>query len=432
MTAYAALGIAALMLPMLSNDVFSLMAYGTGAARGHDVYGTTDWFASGPFYPLLGAHWNATVCVYGPGTLIATLPAAVANGNPWLGLVFLRLLWLAPVVGAMELTFRRLADRPGFHTMVWLNPLWLVEGPGQMHADLLGLSALSAGVALHLAGKTHKSAALYALAFWSKYTVVLTGMWFWLTGSKGARLRRAAEMAAAILVAGAALYAPFWRGPETLLEPMAALGRMNPGGTFVEVGAILVQLVTKAGSVTPPDMPVQAALALDRATKHASWVVLGVIARVVFVVAVWGATRALRGRRGEAASAGDHDGVGGRDPVAAIAGAITVALLTLGSPRFQCWYLLAALPFFGLSLPPAWRRWWVLVAAVSVPVDFACMLERSSPVYPVWGAATTGAQVVAFFAWFSSRYWQRFERPAVAAPPAATAPEGPSSLPGGS
>ncbi|MGH7434414.1 MAG: hypothetical protein ACRENE_01935, partial [Polyangiaceae bacterium] len=350
----------------------------------------------------------------------------------WLGLTVIRLLWLAPVVAAMELTFRHLADRPGFHAMVWLNPLWLVEGPGQMHADLLGLSALAAGVALHLAGKTNKSAALYALAFWSKYTVVLTGLWFWWTGSKGGRLRRAAGMAAAVAVAGVVLYAPFWRGPRTLLEPMAALGRMNPGGTFVEVGAILVQLVVGGGSATPPDMPVQAALELDRATKHDSWVLLGVIARVVFVVAVWGATRALRERAGEGRAEGDRHGAGDRDPVAAITGAITVALLTLYSPRFQCWYLPAALPFFGLSCPPAWRRWWVVAVAVCVPVDFACVLERSSPVYPVWGALTTGAQVVAFFAWFSSRYWRLQAQPAVAAPPAATAPAAPSSPPRGS
>lgn len=423
-SAYAALGVASAMLPALSNDVFSLMAYGSGAASGHDVYASTDWIAQSPFFPLLGKHWNATVCVYGPGTLMATLPGAVAKGNVWLGIAALRLLWLIPVVAAMELTFRRLADRPGFHAMVWLNPLWLVEGPGQLHADLLGMSALAAGIALHLGGKVKGSAALYALAFWSKYTVVLTGLWFWWTGSKGARLRRAAVMAAAGAVVGVALYAPFWRGARSILEPLDALGRMNPGGSLVEVGGILVQLVTRSGAVTPPDMPVQAALELDRATKHASWQVLGLLTRVLFLVAAWGATRTLRRRTAP-------EGEGEVEHVAVVTGALTVALLTLCSPRFQCWYLLAALPFFGLALPPAWRRWWVLVVAVAVPVDFACVLERSSPVYPVWGAVTTGAQVVAFFAWFSSRYL-RLEPADAAARSAATTPATPSSPPTGS
>jgi hypothetical protein len=168
-------------------------------------------------------------------------------------------------------------------------------------------------------------------------------------------------------------------------------------------------------------MPVQAALELDRATKHASWQVLGLLARVLFLVAAWGATRDLRRRT-----------VPGRDDdvehVAAVTGAVTVALLTLYSPRFQCWYLLAALPFFGLALTPAWRRWWLLVVAVSVPVDFACVLERSSAVYPVWGAVTTGAQVAAFFAWFSSRYL-RLVPDGAASRSGATLPAAPSPPP---
>ena len=104
-------------------------------------------------------------------------------------------------------------------------------------------------------------------------------------------------------------------------------------------------------------------------------------------------------------------------------GALTVALLTIASHRFQCWYLLAALPFFGLACPPAWRRWWTAAVAVSVPVDFACVLERTSAVYPVWGAASTGALVIVFVAWFRPRY---LDFPGdVGARPEATTPAGP-------
>jgi hypothetical protein len=108
-----------------------------------------------------------------------------------------------------------------------------------------------------------------------------------------------------------------------------------------------------------------------------------------------------------------------------------VALLTVASHRFQCWYLLAALPFFGLASTPVWRKWWIAVVTVSVPVDFACVLERSSPVYPVWGAITTGAQVIVFLAWFRSRYWQPAAL-AAASPRATTAPEAPSPQRAGS
>jgi hypothetical protein len=417
--AYVALAVVSAMLPLLSNDVFSVMAYGTGAAEGHDVYRTTDWLPATSFFPWLGQHWNATVCVYGPGTLIAALPAALARGNPWLGLFVLRLSWLLPVVGAMEVVFRLFHDRPVFHAMVWLNPLWLVEGPGQLHGDLIGLAALALGVALHASGRVKSGAALWALAFWSKYSFLFGGLWFWLARSEGQRIRRAATMAAIAGGVGVALYAPFWRGWETITKPLVALGTMNPGGSLTEVGGILVQFVLHAGAVTPPDMPVHAALALDRVEKGQAWKFMWVLLAPLSWSLMGSAIASLRKRRDD-----EHLGL--------VTGIVTVAFLTIASRRFQCWYLLAALPFFGLATTQAWKRWWVAIVLVAVPVDFNCVLERTSPVYPVWGALTTGAQVVLFLAWLKSRYWAPELLGPGDAPPGATAPAAPSSPQAGS
>jgi hypothetical protein len=420
-TAFAGLAIASAMLPMLSNDVFSLFAYGDLAAAGHDVYTTTGWLSTSAFYPFLGEHWSDTVCVYGPTTLIATLPAGLAHGSPWVALVLLRVAWLVPLALVMELSLRRLGDRPLFHAMVWCNPLWLVEGPGQMHADWLGLMAIVAGVVVHLGGRTRASLWLYAGALLGKYSFGPAGLWFWLAGvrSSAARGRRLVVMAAVLAAAAVGVYAPFWHGGDTVAAPLSALGHMNPGGSITEVLGIVVQYV-RTGSVTAPDMAVQSALALDRATKQASWTLVSWVVRGVFLV-VLGRTLPAMLRK----DARDED-------LALGTGAITVALLTLASHRFQCWYLLAALPFFGLAMTPAWRRWWVAVVAVAVPVDFACVLERSSPVYPVWGALTTGALVVVFVASFKSRYFGPLGGDGDGARRAATAPEGPSSQRAGS
>ena len=373
------------MLPMLSNDVFSVLSYGAVAAGGHDVYTTTSWLPQGLFYPYLGAHWMRTVCVYGPTTLLASLPAGLARGSPWVGLLLLRLAWLVPLIVVMELSLRRLPDRPFFHTMVWLNPLWVVEGPGQLHADLLGLVAITAGIVLHRGGKVRASFALYAAALLGKYSFGPAGLWFWLSGAPlpGQRARRLLALVAVVLAVTVAVYLPFWQGPGTVIVPLQALGRMNPGGSITEVLGILFQLLVH-GSVTPPDMAVQTALEVDRAAKQASWLVVSWIARIVFLAVVARVLpRMLRKTADERT-------------VALGTGALTVALLTLASHRFQCWYLLAPLPFFGLECPPVWRRWWTAAVAVAVPVDFACVLERTSPVYPVWGALSTGTLVVVF------------------------------------
>jgi len=226
--------------------------------------------------------------------------------------------------------------------------------------------AITAGIVLHRGGKVRASYALYAAALLGKYSFAPAGLWFWLSGgpSPGQRARRLLALVAIVLGVAVAVYLPFWRGPGTVIVPLQALGRMNPGGSITEVLGILLQLLLH-GSVTPPDMAVQTAVEVDRAAKQASWLVVSWIARVVFLAVVARVLpRMLRKTADERT-------------LALGTGVLTVALLTLASHRFQCWYLLAPLPFFGLECPPVWRRWWTAAVAVAVPVDFACVLERS-------------------------------------------------------
>ena len=153
------------------------------AAVGRDVY-TTNALHDSVWSPWIGARWTSSACVYGPTTLLTMLPTSLAGGNPWLALLSLRATWLVPLVVVMELSFRRLGNRPFFHSMVWLNPLFLLEGPGQLHTDFLGVVAVTAGILLQDRGKLKTAWASYALALLGKYSFLLTGSWFWLAGAK--------------------------------------------------------------------------------------------------------------------------------------------------------------------------------------------------------------------------------------------------------
>jgi len=96
---------------------------------------------------------------------------------------------------------------------------------------------------------------------------------------------------------------------------------------------------------------------------------------------------------------------GGQPEVTAVGtGALIVVAATLGAPKFEPWYLLPALPFFGLSCTQAWRRWLTTAVALSVLPTFANILPAASPIVPVWGVVTTGANVAWFVALFRSRY----------------------------
>jgi hypothetical protein len=406
--AFAGVAVAALMLPMISNDVFSVLAYGDLAAHGRDVYTTAAALPESRWYGWVGEHWNEKVCVYGPTTLALVLPSALAGGNPWLAIALLRLAWLVPLALVMELSFRRV-QRPFFHAMVWLNPLFLVEGPGQLHADVLGLAAIACGVAIGVSGRPRSSAALYAIAVLGKVSFAFTGTWFWLHGARTGRERllRLPVIAAALLVVGVLSFAPFWRGTATITEPLRALSGMNPGGSITEVVGTIVN-VLRGGGIPHADAPVRDAVSLDQTTNAGTWLVVSLVMRLVALVV---GVRLLRAMFRE-----PHDD----DRVALGTGAVVVAAITLASHRFQAWYLMAALPFFGLCCTDAWRRWWIAVVAVSVTTEFVYVLPRTALVLPVWVAVTTGATVVLFVTSFRARFWTLD-----AARPEATAREAP-------
>jgi len=390
--AFLGLVVAAFMLPMLSNDLFSVLAYASVAAQGHDVYTTVSWLPHSVWFPWVGERWAEKVCVYGPTTLVEVL-AALAGSNPWLAMAVLRLVWFVPLALVMELSFRRFRDRPFFHAMVWLNPLWLVEGPGQLHTDLLGVVAVTAGILLQTGGRAKAGWGLYVLAVLGKYTFAFTGLWFWLSGAATLRQRllRLPAMATVLLALAAACFAPFWRGPATVTEPIRALAGMNPGGSITEVVGILVDLV-RGGAVPQADTPVTQALALDQATHATTWFVVSLVLRLV--------TLGVGARLLWAMLQKPYD----EGRIALGTGAVVVAVITLASHRFQSWYLLAALPFFALRCTEAWRRWWVAVVALAVSTELVHVLPRGSLLLPVWSVVTNGGVVVVFLMSFRARY----------------------------
>ena len=268
--------------------------------------------------------------------------------------------WFIPLALVMELSFRRLANRPFFHAMVWLNPLFLLEGPGQLHTDLLGVIAVTAGIVLQERGKLKSGWASYGLAILGKYSFALAGPWFWLAGARTTKERALRVPAIAAIVGVARRRASSRRSGAASRPSPSRSGRsrsMNPGGTLTEFAGHLVQLARGGRGRRLPTCRSPG----DRARPRDPGDDLG---RDV--------ARPRRRRPRDRASGSCARCSGDRPTTSTIAlgtGVLIVLVATLASRRFEPWYLMAALPFFGLRCPPVWRRWWVAVVAVSVAPD---------------------------------------------------------------
>jgi hypothetical protein len=390
---YLGLLAAAGMLPLLSNDLFSLFAQASLSSHGRDVFVSPASLRDSVWFPWIGERWQQSASPYGPVTLLAAWPSVLGGSNAFLADACLKLAWGVPLAIVFELSVRALPGRPGFQSMLWLNPLLLVEGFGQLHPDLLGALFLTAGLLLGRRAPGIGGAAAWALATLSKLNMALSLPWFWLVGTGGwtRRVGRAALLAGCLLVASALVYAPFWRGPETVLGQLRALrsGTLVPGGTLVDVAGTVAGAL--AGPSSRTGTPVEQFDPHQREARARAWRVSQTAAALLALAAVVPLGLGLRRRWDE-------------EWLALATGAFVVAVLTLASPKFQSWYLLAALPFFALSCPPAWRRWWVWAVGISVTPEFALVLPRTALLYAPW-AVTTLATVVVFLAGFRARFW---------------------------
>jgi hypothetical protein len=145
-------------------------------------------------------------------------------------------------------------------------------------------------------------------------------------------------------------------------------------------------------------MPSAAAGAHDRASMGSAWFVVAAVSLVLKAVTMGVVARLLylmlKKNRPDVTALGT--------------GALIIATVTLAGPKFEPWYLLPALPFFGLSCTSPWRRWLTAAVALSVLPTFANVLPSTSPMVPVWGVLSTGASVTWFLAMFRARYLVSF------------------------
>src|SRR5262249_10173915 len=222
------------MLPLLSNDLFSLLAQASLSAHGKDVFASASAYPESPWFAWVGERWRQSPSPYGPVTLLAAWPGVLGGATPLRSAA-----WLVPLIVLVELSLRAFPARPAFHAFLWLNPLLLVEGVGQLHPDLLGLLLVTAGILLARRSPGLGSGMAWSLATLSKLIFGLALPWFWLHGTRdaSARLRRAGVLLLCFAASAALAYAPFWRRPETVLGQLRGL-RANPlvaGGTLADV-----------------------------------------------------------------------------------------------------------------------------------------------------------------------------------------------------
>lgn len=380
--AYMTLGLASFMLPILSNDIFSVLAYGDLTAHGYNPYTNTQALAGTSYYEYVSPLYRTIPCVYGPVNLfVASVAAFIGGGSPLTGILVYKLLSFLLLAGMIEVVTRHTQS---FFLKGWnlqaailLSPLLWIQGAGQNHNDVFGTCALAVGVFLLRKDNFISACVFFTLAFLTKLSFALflplPLVWcIWVERFEWMQIVKQSMKAALVCVPLLVLaYLPFKVNLETFLQPFISLSNLRPSGTFPDIiGELTIHIIK---FISPNFCADDAAW---DALKVAIW------AKAILSFKVFGLGLILY----LLAKLRDM-----RQPQTAfmLFVAVFVAFIGFFSHRFFSWYLLVALPLLAETPHRTWLRWFTLMSMVSVAQDFSLIAPRGGVVAGTLIAITT-------------------------------------------
>jgi len=319
----AAIAVAVLFPPSLSSDIYAYAGWGRMLVmHGWSPYAHT--LASlaetndpaGLLAPVAATSTHGPVWI----ALVSATVALLSGAGLWWQILALKVLaalaLVAAAVGAREVARSYDAERSNLTALaIGLNPLFLIEGPGSGHNDVLMIALMLAGIAFCQKERPRAGYLLVGLSIGIKFVTAAIVPWLILEQIRGHR--RQAWLAPVVLAVGLSL-AP------TLIGYLAFSAQTNPLTGITTVFARQI-------AADKPSAPISAAIERNPSTPSRR----GALPRVGLLLAVYAALTLMVWR----------SGVPGR--------------------YLSCWALFSlTLVVIGAPVPFAWYMIWPFSAAV--------------------------------------------------------------------
>ncbi|HSA32295.1 MAG TPA: glycosyltransferase 87 family protein [bacterium] len=386
------------MLPMLSNDIFSLIAYGDTALRGNDPFTDPLALQRSQFFPFVGSAWATAPFAYGPLSLYLSM-FAVHVGRNIIGALAVYKLIIALFCLLFVETVSRIPGTGGGRynllALVTCAPVLWLQCAGQSHNDVASAALLAVGILLLLRHRPVAGILFAVLAGAFKYSAFLA----------------IPAMIAAVWVTERPLRERIWTLLASALVTLATLSLL-----FLSIGsdsrAILFQtefLSSKKPSKSIVDTVAEAIIVSSvlwerglpasgerndvyRSHEERKTAIWRVAVPLMYLFSALLAFLVLRRTR--------------RDPGAFFAAAAKIAaiIICFASPVFQPWYFAAFLPLFAFLKDRGWIAWSAIILCYGNLMNIMHVIDRESAWYlavPPFFIITTG---ILFFAYFQQRF----------------------------
>lgn len=378
--AYILAAIFCLMLPMLSNDIFSMLTYGDTANKGVDVYTNTQAFIISPYYDYVSDLWKKAPCVYGPVCLttlrIATL---MGNGSLLTSLVVYKLFILCWALLFIEVMCRlaKLLGTPNNSLLfVVLNPLVLMQGLAQLHTDGIAITLSGCMLYFFLSKKWYWAFVFAALSIATKISFVLmlpflvVGLFIEKASWAIFLTRTFAGLCITVIILSA-VYAPYYSSPETFKVPFNFVFKQDPAKSIAEVVGDIVYFapaVLSGGENKELHNNLHVKPSTS-AKQLEAWLLVKKISQVfALLISVFVFMRFLMGKSTM------------QQWIRTFLRLILLFLLFY-SHVFYAWYLLMAIPFVWYEKDTKFMQWLFVLTCFSNVHDVLCAVNHGTPVY---------------------------------------------------
>lgn len=366
-----------LMPPMLSNDVFSLLTYGDLANHGVDIFNQAHLSGQSVFLSYDNPNAADGPNVYGPLCIafmrLATFFSANNIAAALIAFKFVTLFWSVLFVEAACRISSLLTEGLKPLSFIILNPLFLIQGVGQQHVDLLSAALALWAIWFVLNDKIFFSFIPIALAIAVKTSYVLLVPYSIVAlYLKNKRLISTAALSLGGIAMAAAclgvLYWPYYSSPQTLLAPVLSLYSQVPTKSLVEVFGDIIFYVLQlfhSGGLSGV-MTSDNALAAEKEQIYA--VLIFIFRFFALTVSLFLAVRFIRSK-------------GDKASLTSLYLRLLLLFLLFYSHVIYPWYLLLALPFVWFEKDKGFMTWLLVLTCFCNAQGIMCSIDRSSWVY---------------------------------------------------
>ncbi len=373
-------GLFSLMLPMLSNDIFSLLTYGDAANRGVNVYTDTHSNAVSPYFEFVSNLWKTAPCVYGPICLSTSrIATMIGGGHLLLSLAAYKLLaflWVIVFVEVMSRISGLLETPSRSFLFIVLNPLVLMQGLGQLHCDGIAITLSGCMIYFFLSKKWYWAFVFAGLSIAAKISFVLM-IPFLIVGlfiEKDTWLFFFSRVIAGVMITGitvSLIYLPYYTSPQTFQTPFKFVFEQDPAKSIAEViGDIVYFAPSVISGKENEELHSNLHVKVSTSTQQLeAWLLVKKISQAfallmsAFVfIRFWMGSRDIR-------------------QWMKVFTRLLLLFLLFYSHVFYAWYLLLVIPFLWYEEDIKFIQWIFVLTCFSNVHDILCAVQRGTPIY---------------------------------------------------